>query len=404
MNTLLTGALLAVLIAAPVQAAPQEQAALSALTFRMAGDELRTRIVIMFDREPELSTLILDNPHRLVLDFPQTRFGFDEKALVARGLVSNVRYGLVGEGRSRLILTQRGPFKVEDLRVLKNENAPGYRLVADMVAISDREFSADLKVQNNVTGSTAPVQLAGAAEQPVAPLETKPFTVMIDPGHGGIDSGAESINLIKEKDLTLAFAQELKAALAPEKSMRVLMTREDDVFMRLGERVRLARQHEADLFISIHADTIRQRDIRGATVYTISDRASDEVARAMAERENKSDAFAGIVHEELPEVTDILLDLTRRETHSFSLNFAEKIVDSLQGEITLINNPHRSAGFQVLRAPDVPSVLVEIGYLSNAKDEELISDPVWRKKLAGRLVIAIKKFAELKNPTSLTKF
>jgi len=182
-----------------------------------------------------------------------------------------------------------------------------------------------------------------------------------------------------------------------------MMTRDDDTFLRLSERVRLARQYEADLFISIHADTINQGDIRGATVYTISDKASDSVARAMAERENKSDSVAGAVPEELPEVADILLDLTRRETHTFSLSFAEKVISSLQGEVNLINNPHRFAGFQVLRAPDVPSVLIEIGYLSNAEDEKLISNPEWRRKLADRIARAVKAFEIQKHPDTLSK-
>lgn len=396
-------ALLSVLLvqSVSVYAADRVASPLAALTFRMAGDDLRTRIVVMFDREPKLSTLLLDNPHRLVVDLPETRFGFDEKSLEPRGLVSRVRYGLVGKGRSRLILTLRGPFKVEDLRVLKNESASGYRLVTDIVATSDREFADQLQGRKEITSSTdrdeKPVQ--AASQNGTA----RPFTIMIDPGHGGIDSGAESLSGIKEKDLTLAFGQALRDRLAQDKNIKVLMTREDDTFLRLSERVRIARQHEADLFISIHADTINQHDIRGATVYTISDKASDSVARAMAERENKSDTLAGAAPEEQPEVTDILLDLTRRETHTFSLSFAEKVIHSLQGQVNLINNPHRFAGFQVLRAPDVPSVLIEIGYLSNAEDEKLISNPEWRKKLADRLAIAIKAFEALKHPASLSK-
>lgn len=397
-------ALLSILLlqAVSVSAADRVTSPLSALTFRMAGDDLRTRIVVMFDQEPKLSTLLLDNPHRLVVDLPETRFGFDEKSLEARGLVSRVRYGLVGKGRSRLILTLRGPFKVEDLRVLKNDSASGYRLVADIVATSDREFADQLKGREEITSSTdrseKPVQAASQSTP-----ATRPFTVMIDPGHGGIDSGAESLSGIKEKDLTLAFGQELRDRLAQDKNIKVLMTRDDDTYLRLSERVRIARQHEADLFISIHADTINQHDIRGATVYTISDKASDSVARAMAERENKSDTLAGAAPEEQPEVTDILLDLTRRETHTFSLSFAEKVIHSLQGQVNLINNPHRFAGFQVLRAPDVPSVLIEIGYLSNAEDEKLISNPEWRKKLADRLAIAIRAFEALKHPASVSK-
>jgi N-acetylmuramoyl-L-alanine amidase len=294
----------------------------------------------------------------------------------------------------------RGPFKVEDLRVLKNESASGYRLVADIVATSDREFTAQLQGRSEITSST---ERKSATAPDAGKNEPRPFTVMIDPGHGGIDSGAESLSGIKEKDLTLAFGIELRDRLAQEKNIQVLMTRDDDTYLRLSERVRIARQHEADLFISIHADTINQNDIRGATVYTISDKASDAVARAMAERENKSDNLGGAAPDEMPEVADILLDLTRRETHTFSLSFAEKVITHLQGQVNLINNPHRFAGFQVLRAPDVPSVLIEIGYLSNAEDEKLISNPEWRKKLADRLALAIKSFETLRRPAIVTK-
>ncbi|MDH7785310.1 N-acetylmuramoyl-L-alanine amidase [Ochrobactrum sp. 19YEA23] len=381
-------------------AAEQNDKPLTALTFRMAGDDLRTRIVVMFDHEPTLTTRLFDNPHRLVIELPETRFGFDEKSVEARGLVSHVRYGLAGKGRSRLILTLRGPFKVEDLRVLKNESASGYRLVADIVASSDREFAAQLQGHSEITSST---ERKTAAATDTGKSEARPFTVMIDPGHGGIDSGAESLSGIKEKDLTLAFGVELRDRLAQEKGVQVLMTRDDDTYLRLSERVRIARQHEADLFISIHADTINQNDIRGATVYTISDKASDAVARAMAERENKSDNLGGAAPDEMPEVADILLDLTRRETHTFSLSFAERVISHLQGQVNLINNPHRFAGFQVLRAPDVPSVLIEIGYLSNAEDEKLISNPEWRKKLADRLALAIKSFETLRRPAVVTK-
>ena len=386
---------------ATAKAAPD--APLMALTYRMAGDDLRMRIVINFDRQPKFSTLLLANPHRLVFDLPETRFGFDDKSLEARGIVSRVRYGLVSENRSRLILTLRGPFNVENVQVLPNETTPGYRLVADIVASSDREFAEKLAAQYDVTGSTERKHAASAMALPLRSDSKRPFVVMIDPGHGGIDSGAESLSGIKEKDLTLAFAKELRDRLAKEKNIKALMTRDDDRFLRLSERVRLARQHDADLFISIHADTINQGDIRGATVYTISDKASDFVARAMAERENKSDSIGGATPEAQPEVADILLDLTRRETHTFSLSFAEKVIGALQGEVNLINNPHRFAGFQVLRAPDVPSVLIEIGYLSNAEDEKLISNPEWRRKLADRIAVAIRAFEIQKRPDILSK-
>lgn len=372
---------------------------LAALTMRVAGDELHTRIVMVFDREPDVSSFILANPQRFVVDLPKTVFAFDKgKAVEPRGLVTDVRYGLVGEDRSRLILSFKGPFKVDSVDVAKNETSPGYRLMIDVTASSDRAFAEALDIQNASTGSTllAPKgdRLGELAKKDEG---LRPFTIVIDPGHGGIDSGAESVGGILEKNVTLTFARDLQAALSKLQNVRIIMTREKDDFLRLGERVRIARQHEADLFISVHADKINQKNIRGATVYTISDKASDQVAQAMADRENKADAIAGVTFEhEAPEVADILIDLTRRETHSFSMNFANKVVDALQGEINLINNPHRYAGFHVLRAPDVPSVLVEIGYLSNSDDEKLMLDADWRSRASRQIAVAVQEFMTLK--------
>ncbi len=370
---------------------------LAALTYQAAGDELRTRVVINFDHEPEVSTLLLGEPHRLVIDLPKAVFAFDKKSLEPRGLIDNVRYGMISDARSRLIFTMKGPFSVERVDVLKNDNSPGYRLVADLVASSDRQFADAIKNQNAPTASTQ-VGPKGDRVASAAPMEVskapKPFTVVVDAGHGGIDSGAESTGGIMEKDVTLMFARELRDQLTKIPGLRIEMTRDSDEFLRLPERVRIARQYEADLFISVHADTINQRNIRGATVYTVSDKASDAASRAMADRENKADAVAGVAFDnETPEIADILMDLTRRETHTFSLSFAKGVVRALKGDVNMINNPHRFAGFQVLRAPDVPSVLVEIGYLSNDEDAKLMLDPAWRTHVAERLAAAVGEFS-----------
>ena len=172
------------------------------------------------------------------------------------------------------------------------------------------------------------------------------------------------------------------------------MTREKDEFLRLDDRVRIAREHEADLFISIHADTIRLKGIRGATVYTVSEKASDAEAQALADRENLSDQLAGIeIEEENHEVADILIDLIRRETHSFSMRFARSLVGELSTTVGLINNPHRFAGFKVLKAPDVPSVLLELGYLSNAKDEEQLQERRMARQGGGEHLQGDRDFA-----------
>ncbi|MEK1927707.1 MAG: N-acetylmuramoyl-L-alanine amidase, partial [Rhizobium giardinii] len=213
-------------------------------------------------------------------------------------------------------------------------------------------------------------------------------------GHGGIDTGAIGTDTkMEEKSVTLAFAGELVETLNKETGVKAFLTRERDEFLSLPERVQIARQHGAKLFISVHADTLKQHDIRGATVYTISDKASDHLAANLAERENLSDEIAGMTLTSEPaEVADILIDLTRRETQAFSVNLARSVVSSFEGQINLINNPHRYAGFRVLQAPDVPSILLELGFLSNKQDEKLLVDPVWRKKVAGLLAGAVRVY------------
>ncbi|MGI6853359.1 N-acetylmuramoyl-L-alanine amidase [Mesorhizobium sp. 1B3] len=369
---------------------------LKASGYKMVGDAARMRLVIQFDREPEPNWFLLRGPHRLVIDLPETNFAVKAGDLKARGLISGVRYGNIGEGKSRLILTSKGPFEVEKLDVVKNETEPGYRLMADIVAASERQFEAALSLQVETTGSTHAAPKADRLGK-ATPREGKRFTVVIDPGHGGIDGGAEGLNGSVEKSITLAFALELKAKLAAAGKYDVFMTREKDEFLRLDERVRIARQHEADLLISIHADTIRLKDIRGATVYTVSDKASDAEAEATAGRENLSDQLAGIeLEEENHEVSDILVDLIRRETHNFSIRFARSLVGELSNNIEMINNPHRFAGFRVLRAPDVPSVLVELGYLSNPNDEQQLQDASWRGKAIDGIASAVGLFATAK--------
>lgn len=226
-------------------------------------------------------------------------------------------------------------------------------------------------------------------------MPTRNFRVILDPGHGGIDGGARGITGILEKDVTLAFARVLRDELRKDSHITVALTRNSDVFLRLSERVKKAQEFGADLFISIHADTINTHSLRGATVYTISDKASDAIAKSLAENENKVDLLDGLPADESHEVTDILIDLTRRETHAFSVNFANSVVSSLsKNNINLINNPHRYADFQVLRASDIPSVLIEIGYLSNKEDEELLNKPQWRKHMAHSIAHSIRQFAE----------
>lgn len=370
--------------------------ALRATDFRIAGDEVKTRIVLGFDKSFEPKWFLLREPYRVVIDAPRTVFAIDAGVSGHGGLVSIFRYGQFDDDRSRMIIGGQIPFVVEEIDVFQNDNGRGHRLAIDLAAASADKFEKALALQTGFESSvrTAPKKDRLGASY-TDPESRKPFTVVIDPGHGGIDGGARGVSGTVEKKVTLGFSIELKKKLERVGKVRVFLTRTTDKFLRLRDRVSLARQYGADLFISVHADTIRYRGARGATVYTVSDKASDKVAQEIAKSENLADQLAGIAPEETDdEVTDILLDLLRKETQTFSIRFARSLIGEMSQSVELIKNPHRFAGFQVLTAPDVPSVLLELGYLSNRRDEALLRDPKWRDKAGDSVVSAIMKFAE----------
>lgn len=370
---------------------------LHARSYKMAGDAARMRVVIQFDRDPEFRWSLMGGPHRLVVDLPDAGFAFDAEALKPRGMVTGVHYGNLGRDRSRIILSFDGPFEVERLEMLANGDGDGFRLVADIVAASQAAFDRAMAEQVEITASTRTAPKSDRLGKAAARQDRR-FRVVVDAGHGGVDTGAKGVSGMLEKTITLAFALELKKKLDDTGLYDVFLTRDRDRFLRLDERVRIARRHEADLFISIHADAIRLRNVRGATVYTVSDKASDAEAAAKAIRENLADEIAGIeIEDDHQEVADILADLIRRETQGFSIRFARSLVGELSGVIGMIpTNPHRFAGFRVLRAPDVPSVLLELGYLSNPQDEAQLRDPEWRAKAAEGIAAAIGIFATVR--------
>lgn len=383
--------LLAALLSPAMQAAAQEP--LHVRGYKMAGDAARMRVVIQFNSDPEFSWTLMRGPHRLVIEMPEAGFSFDADDLAPRGMVTAVQYGNTARERSRLILSFDGPFEVERVEVLENEDEEGFRLVADIAASSEAMFENAMAAQVETTASTRTTPKSDRLKN-AAPGERR-FRIVVDAGHGGVDTGAKGVSGMLEKTITLAFALELKSRLESAGLYDVFLTRDRDLFLRLDERVRIARQHEADLFISVHADAIRLKNVRGATVYTVSDKASDAEAAAKAVRENLADEIAGFeIEDEHPEVTDILADLIRRETQSFSIRFARSLVGELSSSIQMIQtNPHRFAGFRVLRAPDVPSVLLELGYLSNEEDEALLRNPEWRARAADSIAAAIALFA-----------
>lgn len=352
---------------------------------RVIGDGERTRFVMDLEKRPTYGLLRLANPYRLVLDLPDVDFNEPAEPASGRGLISDYRHGLIAPGKARIVLDLSGPVEVVNTFVLDPVSTEPARLVVDLVPTTAEAFT-------KAAEQDRPKQLARAGG--VGPIADAGLpVVVIDPGHGGIDSGAVGEKGLVEKDVTLEFAQELKRQLKQGGKLEPLLTRENDTFVSLGDRVEIARDNRAALFVSVHADTVRQDYVRGATVYTLSDDASDELARALAERENRSDILAGLALEDAPDdVADILFDLARRETRNLSVRFAKTLVDDLRGEVALNSNPWRRASFRVLKAPEVPSVLLELGYLSNPDDEKLFLSDEWPANEAHTVARAIEAF------------
>ena len=355
---------------------------------RIIGDATRTRFVVDLAKSPDYDLKRLANPHRLVIDMPQVDFERQAKPGEGRGLVSDYRYGLIAPGRARVVLDLAGPVQVVNTFVLDPIGSEPSRLVVDMVPTSEEAF-----VAATIEDQPPPMSpLRGDEPAPATKGSGLPI-VVIDPGHGGIDSGATGKDGLLEKDVTLTFSKELADQLTAGGQIEPVLTRTEDTFLSLGDRVEVARTRKAALFVSVHADTVQQDYVRGATVYTLSDDASDALAQALAEHENRSDILAGLSLDDQPDdVADILFDLARRETKNLSVRFAKSLVDDMQGHVALNSNPWRRAAFRVLKAPEVPSVLFELGYLSNTDDEKLFHSPNWPANEAKTVARAIETF------------
>lgn len=378
------------------QANPVLAAAAKVIGARVAGDAERTRFVLDLDTQVKPAISGLARPFRLIVDLPEVEFKLPGGAgETGRGMVTNWRYGLFAPGKSRIVMDLSGPVSVDKTFFLPAVDDQPARLVIDLVKSSPDDFDAFVlssrKSEKVSSAKTAPKtdRLGEGAKKGDKPL------IVLDPGHGGIDNGATGVGGTLEKAIVLDFANLLKQKLEKSGLYDVRLTREDDTFVSLSRRVEIGHELEADLFISIHADSVRRgrKLARGATVYTLSDKASDQLSEELAEVENMSDIIAGVELDEEPtDVTDILLDLAKRETRSFSNYFAKTLVTELKSAVRLINNPHRSAGFRVLKAHDVPSVLVELGYLSNEHDEKLLITEEWRERMANAMSDAIHGF------------
>jgi N-acetylmuramoyl-L-alanine amidase len=358
----------------------------------------------------------------VVVDSTEVDWRLPSEAGQRGGLIEAVRYGLLQPGTSRLVVDLKQPAKVGNSFVMPPSEGKAYRLVFDLVPVDHASFMAAARIgetpaaasasraeskseirvapqtvpQAATPGANPGPKMAGIAPPGMPgrkPDRAKRKVIVIDPGHGGVDPGALAPSGAYEKDITLAAAKDFKRRLDATKRYDVYLTRDSDVFIRLRDRIGIARAKNADLFISLHADSLAAKGVRGMSVYTLSEKASDKEAADLAEKENKADLIAGIdLTSENPNVTNILIDLAQRETMNESARFAGNLVGELRSVSKVLPQAHRFAGFAVLKAPDVPSVLLEMGFLSNPLDEKALTDPAYRARMADSLVQAVNRY------------
>lgn len=354
------------------------------------------RIVFDADRKFDYKVFLLNEPKRLVIDTFDVKVSPEiEKYVDKNNLVTKTRLGSVGTDGIRIVFDLQKPAIVKKAFMLAPKSNFGWRFVIDVSIASEREFSSKvgskyaLSNENSFAGSYSSSSSKSSSK---AKTVNKKKIIVLDPGHGGKDPGAIGYSGVYEKNITLAMAKELKVILEKE-GYKVHLTRSTDIFIPLRDRVKIARKYNADLFMSIHADSAVNRSAKGLSVYTLSETASDKEAAALAERENKADVVAGLnLLEHSKEVSDILINLAQRETMNRSSEFASFMVQEMRKSVKLRDNTHRFAGFAVLKAPDVPSVLLEMGYLSNRTEERLLKQKDYRRKLAVSTSKAVEKY------------
>ena len=370
--------------------------------FRLGVHDAKTRIVMDVKGPISYKYFLLANPYRLVLDMLEVDFELHPVSGVLTGGVLGYRFGLLKPGISRVVIDLSKPLLVDKHFIIKPGAKPQSRLVIDLIPTTRSKFLAHVrKSRNQKTIGLLKLKSEEQKHQTNQGFKnkfpqkkiSKSKIIVLDPGHGGVDPGAIGIKGTYEKKIVLMAAKSIKKILAKSGRYNVILTRKSDRFIPLRKRVAIARRAKADLFISLHADSIKNGAVRGATVYTLSENASDREAAQLAERENKSDLIVGIdLDAESQEVTDILIDLVQRETMNQSAVFADAIVQEITKKIKTHRRPHKFAGFAVLKALDIPSILLEMGYLSNIEDETLLNTDAFQKKLGRAILLGLDRY------------
>jgi N-acetylmuramoyl-L-alanine amidase len=404
--------------ARPAAQAPAQpaEAGVSAIAARIDRRGATTRLIFELTGPTTASASAATGP-RIVVDLPEVAFLIDPAVGAAapaqpvrlRGataeadasLIRSFRFGRFAPGRSRIVIDLTRPAKAA--RVESVQRPEGVRLEIDLVAESPWAFAA--AVAQRVKAEAAEAGAPPAVREPAAAEKSQLPLVVLDPGHGGVDMGAQSRPGDMEKMIVFDFAQALKTKIEARGKQRVALTREEDVYIPLNDRVRFARERGAALFLSIHADTLGAGGVRGATIYTVAARASDAESARIAEKENLADQVAGVEEVAQPEeVDDILFDLARRETRALGREFAQTLLVKWRERASLNKNPTRSAGFVVLKAHDVPSALLELGYLSSEQDLSNLTSQAWRERAAEGVAEAIDAYFKAHAPPSRASF
>lgn len=403
--------------------------ALSLESIRFGEHPDKTRMVIDLNKQTAFKAFVLDTPYRLVIDLPKFSWQVSAITKPKSGAIKEIRHGPQGADKARLVVDIAHPIAIRSAFILPKAGGKPDRLVIDFEKVTqsaytsrkDRTFG-NLKVaqapkrtdkiqnfvrQKNLNSKN---EVASATNDSIVKPTTKPqppktiaarpaspvrkSIVVIDPGHGGQDPGAVGANGFREKDVTFLTAKELKKQLESTGLYKVYLTRTTDKYLKLHRRVAIARKKNADLFMSIHADSINKPNVRGASIYTLSDKASDAQTARLAARENQSDLIAGVdLSHEDKEVANILLDLSMRDTMNQSKFLANTLVDTMKARgMKMLTRPHRFAGFAVLKAPDVPSVLVEVGFISNAREAAMLKTSSHQRKIAASLVDGVNVY------------
>lgn len=378
---------------APKPAAAADQILLNA---QIGGDIQHTRFVAFLSKKVDYRIFSIADPYRIVVDLPEVEIQVPGDK--PRGLVMSSRSGQLAAGKSRVVIDLVEPALVDKAELLPPENELPARLVIDLTRSTHKAFLAVAKLP-------PPVQRQEGADASKDAGDARPL-IVVDPGHGGVDAGAHGRTTnTPEKQVTLEFCKVLAAKLEAVGRYRLIMTRTDDVFVPLDDRADIASKQKAQLLISIHADALDAKrlgvkslqEVRGGTIYTLSEEASDDQASVIAQNENKADVKAGVANEQLAQtitgdVGVILNDLESRTKKNFSLAIANNLIEHMKDKMKFTAHPRRSANFRVLKAAGVPAILIELGYLSNDDDEKLLTSAEWRAETAEKLAAAVNAF------------